>query len=108
MQAVLEAMEAVRGKPERYLTLEVEFHDHVMRMSGNDVGRAVVTSIHDHARLSNRYSGGELERQIVAAHAGHVEIAQAITEADESAARPAMRAHSLTGAWSARGRPRRP
>ncbi|HET6501281.1 MAG TPA: FCD domain-containing protein [Amycolatopsis sp.] len=95
MYAVLEEMESVLGNPERYLALEVEFHDQVMRMSGNDVGRAVVTSIHDHARLSSRYSGGERDKQIVAADAGHVAIAQAINDSDEAAARGAMRSHIL-------------
>lgn len=95
MNRVLAAMECVLGQPEQYLALEVEFHDHVMQMAGNDVARAVVTSIHDHARDSSRYCGGELDKQIAAAHVGHVAIAQAITDADELAARTAMRAHIL-------------
>jgi DNA-binding FadR family transcriptional regulator len=95
MHGVLAAMEGMLGLPDQYLVLEVHFHDHVMRMADNDVARAVVTSIHDHARISSRYRGGELDKQIVAAHAGHVAIAQAITDADELAARTAMRAHIL-------------
>jgi GntR family transcriptional regulator, transcriptional repressor for pyruvate dehydrogenase complex len=95
MYAALDAMASVLDNAERYLTLELEFHDQIMRMSGNDVGRAVVTSIHNHARLSNRYSGGELDKQIEAAHAGHTAIAKAITDADSAAARGAMRSHIL-------------
>jgi DNA-binding FadR family transcriptional regulator len=95
MNSVLAAMECVLGQPEQYLALEVEFHDHIMQMAGNDVARAVVTSIHDHARDSSRYCGGELDKQITAAHIGHVAIAQAIADADDLAARTAMRAHIL-------------
>jgi DNA-binding FadR family transcriptional regulator len=75
-----------------------------MQMAGNDVARAVVTSIHDHARDSSRYSGGELDKQIAAAHIGHVAIAQAITDADELVARTAMRAHILDSWHSKRTR----
>jgi DNA-binding FadR family transcriptional regulator len=95
MNSILTDMERVLGQPEQYLDLEVEFHDHIMWIAGNDVAQAVVTGIHNHARVSSRYSGGELDKQIAAAHVGHVAIAQAIADADETAARTAMRAHIL-------------
>jgi DNA-binding FadR family transcriptional regulator len=95
MNSVLATMERKLRQPEQYLALEVEFHDHVMRMAGNEVARAVVTSIHEHARGSSRYCGGEFDKQIAAAHIGHTAIARAIDDADELAARTAMRAHIL-------------
>lgn len=104
LNSVVAAMACVLGRPEQYLALDVEFHDHVMRMADNDVAQAVVTSIHNHARVSGRYSGGELDKQIAAAHAGHVVIAQAIADADELAARTAMRAHILDSWHSKRSR----
>lgn len=104
MNSVLAAMERALGRPEQYLALEVEFHDHIMQMAANDVARAVVTSIHDHARASSRYCGGELDKQIAAAHVGHAAIAQAINDADELTARTAMRAHILDSWHSKRSR----
>ena len=43
--------------PERHMLTDLEFHDVIMRASGNRLGRAVVRTIQSEARASDRYNG---------------------------------------------------
>ncbi|HVK23170.1 MAG TPA: FadR/GntR family transcriptional regulator [Actinokineospora sp.] len=96
LDRMLAVMDTARGDHERYLALDLEFHDLVMEFSGNDVGRAVVAGIHGHARASTRYSGGTpTAAHLRHAQAGHAEVAAAVGSGDEEAARAAMRSHIL-------------
>jgi DNA-binding FadR family transcriptional regulator len=80
----------------RYLDLDLQFHDVVMTLSGNDVGRAIAASYHGHYRASSRYSGTTpTNDQLRQAQTGHASIAAAIEAADPEAARTAMRTHIL-------------
>lgn len=101
LNQLLIAMEMARPDHDRYVALDLEFHDRVMQMSHNDVGRAVVTSIHSLARASGRYSGGVRDDQIARAHAGHVAIAQDLTAGDQDGVRAHMRDHILVS-WLAK------
>ena len=89
----------------RYQALDLAFHDRVMRTSGNDVGQAIVSGIHEHARASSRYSGGTpTPEHLGHAQAGHAAIAEAVCAGDEHGAREAMRAHILE-AWDLKAAP---
>lgn len=89
-------LEGAIGAPERYLALDLDFHERIMLMSGNDVGRAIVTGIHGHARASTRYSADTpTAEHLRRAQTGHVAVADAVRSGDADAARAAMRAHII-------------
>jgi DNA-binding FadR family transcriptional regulator len=99
LRRALDEMATVLGDQTRYLVLDLDFHDRVMVISGNDVARAIVSGIHGHARASSRYSVGTLtDEHLQHAQAGHTSIAAAIEAGDPEAARAAMRAHIME-AW---------
>jgi DNA-binding FadR family transcriptional regulator len=96
LRRLLEELAGAMGDHVRYQTLDLQFHDQVMLLSGNDVGRAIVASLHDHARASSRYSAGTpTDQHLRHAQTGHASIAAAIEAGDPEAARTAMRAHIL-------------
>lgn len=96
LRGAVDELAGALGDHDRYFALDLEFHDRVMLLSGNDVGRAVVVSIHGHARSSSRYMAGTPTREHLRhAQDGHAAIAEAIGAGDPEAARTAMRAHIL-------------
>jgi DNA-binding FadR family transcriptional regulator len=96
LRQLLADMEVAIDDPERYMDFDLRFHDLVMAASGNDIGRAVVSKLHGHARASTRYSGGKPEPEHLRhAQRGHTAIAAAIAEGDADGAAAAMRAHIL-------------
>ena len=82
---------------------DLEFHDVIMRASGNRLGRAVVRAIHSEARASDRYNGfprGPTARRPTSATC---RIYDRIVAADPEGAAAAMSEHIL-GSWFARRR----
>ena len=80
---------------------DVSFHDAVMVLSGNRLGRAIVTSIHDQARTTGRYHGSATRSNIDITLAEHRAILDAVEHHDGARAGQAMRAHIL-GSWERR------
>lgn len=80
---------------------DVRFHDAVMTLSGNRLGRAIVTSIHDQARTTGRYHGSATQANIDITLAEHRAILDALEHRDGARAGLAMRAHIL-GSWERR------
>ncbi len=89
--------------PERHVLTDLEFHDAIMRASGNRLGRAVVRTIHSEARASDRYTGFPQRGDCEAANVGHVRIYECLRAADSDGAAEAMSEHILTS-WLARRR----
>ncbi len=97
LTALVGELEATVNLPPRYLVLDTQFHDELMRISGNRLARAVVRSIHDQARSSTGYNDphpGDLRL----AHRGHELILARVTAGDPEGAAQAMREH-ITSMW---------
>ncbi len=103
MKRLLDQMSAEVAMPERHLLADVQFHDAIMRSSGNKLGRAVVRAIHSEARTSDRYTGSPERADCEASDVGHARIYDRIAAADQEGAAAAMSEHIL-GSWLARRR----
>jgi DNA-binding FadR family transcriptional regulator len=106
LRAALTALEQLLGQYEAYEHADTEYHDLILRGSGNQLGRSIIRSIHPHARASLRYTGMRTAEDLASSHRGHVKIYERLAERDADGAAAAMREHIL-GAWLAR-RARRP
>jgi DNA-binding FadR family transcriptional regulator len=106
LRAALMALEQLLGQYEAYELADTEYHDLILRGSGNQLGRSIIRSIHPHARASLRYTGRRTAEDLASSHRGHVKIYERLAERDADGAAAAMREHIL-GAWLAR-RARRP
>jgi DNA-binding FadR family transcriptional regulator len=87
-------LEAAIEETPRYVSLDTQFHDEIMRISGNRLARAVVHSIHREARSSAGYNDHDVE-DIRATHDGHRAIFEQIKAGDEDRTAEAMRAHII-------------
>jgi DNA-binding FadR family transcriptional regulator len=91
--------------PSVYILTDVDFHDAVMRASGNRLARAVVRTVHDEARVSNRYNGQPRQSDCEASNVGHTAIYECLLARDPDGAAKAMSEHIL-GSWMSRRPPR--
>ena len=57
MKRLLDQLAVEVVTPERHMLTDLEFHDVIMRASGNRLGRAIVRTIQSEARASDRYNG---------------------------------------------------
>lgn len=99
LTALTKAMGDQLDVPAAYLDLDLAFHDRIMLASQNDIGHAVVTGIHTHARASDRYSGGVVSESVQRSHVGHLRILEAIVNGSPEQARDAMRRH-IDDSWT--------
>ena len=101
ISAAYDRMAASLDEPEVFARADVEFHDSVMALSGNRLGRAVVTSIHEQARTTGRYHGVPTRASLELTLREHRAVLDAIDARDGIGAAAAMRAHIL-GSWDRR------
>lgn len=101
LRAAYDAMVACRDDPDAFGVADVAFHDAVMRLSGNRLGRVIVTRIHEKARLTGRYHGAVTPDAIALTLAEHDGILRAIAGHDPDMAAAAMYAH-IAGSWRRR------
>jgi DNA-binding FadR family transcriptional regulator len=87
--------------PDVYILVDVDFHDAVMRASGNRLARAIVRTVHSEARESMRYNGHPRRSDCEASYAGHAAIYDRIVARDPEGAARAMSEHIL-GSWRSR------
>jgi GntR family transcriptional regulator, galactonate operon transcriptional repressor len=105
MKKLLDRLSAEVVTPDRHMLTDLQFHDVIMRASGNRLGRAVVRAIHSEARTSDRYIGYPQRVDCEASDVGHAQIYDCIAAGDPDGAASAMSEHIL-GSWLARkGRP---
>jgi GntR family galactonate operon transcriptional repressor len=90
------ALQGSLGDQEKYFQADREFHDSVMRASGNQLGRAIVLSIYHEAQPRIDYAVGDarLEESLL----GHIAIFEAISAHDSERAADAAREH-IVGGW---------
>jgi DNA-binding FadR family transcriptional regulator len=99
--ALLGKLTAQVGTPEVYILTDVDFHDAVMRASGNQLARAIVRTVHSEARASTQYNGQPRPTDTAASNAGHAIIYERIAARDPEGAATAMSEHIL-GSWMSR------
>ncbi len=95
------ALGKLLDQPERYQTADAEYHDLILRGSGNRLGRSIIRSIHPHARASLRYTGEVGANHLLISHRAHAAIYERIAARDPEGAAAEMREHIL-GSWLAR------
>jgi DNA-binding FadR family transcriptional regulator len=101
MNTLLDRLSAEVVTPERHMLTDLQFHDVIMRASGNRLGRAVVRAIHSEARTSDRYIGYPRRVDCEASDVGHAQIYDRIAAGDPEGAATAMSEH-IVGSWLAR------
>lgn len=107
MKRLLDRLAAEVVTPERHMLTDLDFHDVIMRASGNRLGRAVVRTIHAEARASDWYNGYPQRGDCEASDVGHRHIYDCIAAGDPEGAATAMSEHIL-GSWLARRREPQP
>jgi DNA-binding FadR family transcriptional regulator len=85
----------------RYMSRDREFHDVVMRASGNRIARGVVRALESQAADTARYVGHPNADGCIASNRGHREIYECIAAGDAEGAAAAMNRH-ITSGWLAR------
>jgi GntR family transcriptional regulator, galactonate operon transcriptional repressor len=101
---ICNALEANLHRLDTYLELDTLFHNTIMRTSRNQLAMAVVTAIHSHARVRERFIGQLpaklLQDLLHLTQEGHTAIFDRLRERDAAGAKSAMRAHiGSTWAW---------
>lgn len=98
---LLEQLAAEIKDPARYVDTDTQYHDFILRCSGNRLGRSIIRLIHPYARASTRYSPPADEADIRQSHQGHVAIYEHLIARDSDGAAAAMDEH-ITGSWALR------
>jgi DNA-binding FadR family transcriptional regulator len=101
MKGLLDQLSAEVITPEHHMLTDLQFHDAVMRASGNRLSRAVVRAIHSEARMSDRYNGYPSRVDCEASDVGHARIYRSIAAGDADGAATAMSEH-IVSSWLAR------
>ncbi len=106
LHAALMALEQLLSVRDGYEVADIEYHDLILRGSGNQLGRSIIRAIHPFARASMRYTGRSTAEDLASSHREHVKIYERLAERDADGAAAAMREHILRS-WLDR-RARRP
>ncbi|BEP14053.1 FadR/GntR family transcriptional regulator [Acidothermaceae bacterium B102] len=105
LAVLMDNLDASVGTPELMDELDVGFHQRIMLVSGNVLGRAIVRTVHAEARKSIRYLGHSSLADRRLTNAQHRAVLEAVTSGDAESASLLMAAHIST-AWQRR-RPRK-
>lgn len=97
----LREMERASDDVAEFAAADVVFHNTVMELSGNRLGRAIVNSIHGKARTTGRYHGATSAVYTALTLDEHRTILTAIEKGDDAAAADGMYKH-IVGSWSRR------
>lgn len=101
LAGALATMESLTGDLAAFAVVDTAFHDTVMTASGNRLGRAIVTSIHDKARTTGRYQGTTTAAHLALTLDEHRAVTEALAAGDGTEAGRLMYEH-ITGSWSRR------
>jgi GntR family transcriptional regulator, galactonate operon transcriptional repressor len=93
LAALLAQLDAACADPDRYLDLDVAFHEVIMSASASPLSRAVITTVNTQAFGSGPYIGKPTTADREKSNAGHHEIFQALVNRDADSARRAMSEH---------------
>ncbi|MBS1181425.1 MAG: GntR family transcriptional regulator [Proteobacteria bacterium] len=95
---LLGRLEAMMNDPVAYAAGDIEFHNFIMGLSGDRLGRAIVTGLQGQALTTRGYSGHPTITDIAETHRAHVAIVSAIARHDAIAASAEMGTH-IADAW---------
>jgi DNA-binding FadR family transcriptional regulator len=97
----IENLRNALGNAEEYFRADSEFHDALMRASGNELGRAIVLNLYHEARAE---LGVGLENaRLEVSNEGHIAIYEALLARDPERAAMAIREH-ISSTWEPRAR----
>jgi DNA-binding FadR family transcriptional regulator len=108
LRDLMAQLDAAVREPELLDDVDVSFHDRIMRASGNQLGRAIVRTVHAEARHSLRYTGHPSLAHREHSNRQHLAILEAIEAGDAQAAASLMADHITTSWQKRRPRGRRP
>lgn len=101
LRAIADACErgiASVAEPSDHLRADLEFHDAVMRASGNRLSRVATHNLFEEALRSLRYLPDSTHDDLLRSNAGHEAIVDRITARDPEGAARAMNDH-IVGSW---------
>lgn len=104
LNELMDELDTCVREPERMNLVDVAFHERIMLVSGNQLARAIVKTVHAEARRSTRYSGNVTVADRERTNLQHRGVLEAITAGDSELAASLMMEH-ITDAWRRR-RPR--
>jgi len=93
LAALLEQLDAACDDPDKYLDLDVAFHEVIMSTSASPLSRAVITTLNTQAFGSGPYIGRPTTADREKSNAGHHEIFRALLDRRADAAQQAMSEH---------------
>ena len=103
LAANLEQMEASFDDYERFRDFDLAFHAIVMKGSGNDVGQAIVRTIHMHAGVMRPIAAAQSRAELERTATEHRAILEALRARDGEAAGERIASH-IDFAWADRKR----
>jgi GntR family galactonate operon transcriptional repressor len=101
LRDLMAQLEDAVQEPERLDDVDVAFHERIMLASGNQLGRAIVHTVHAEARHSPRYVGHSTLAQRQQSNRQHLAVLEAIEAGDPDAAAGLMVEHIATS-WQRR------
>ena len=101
LRDLMAQLDAAVREPERLDDVDVCFHDRIMQASGNQLGRAIVRTVHAEARHSMRYTGHSSLAHRRQSNRQHLAVLEAIETQDADAAASLMADH-ITTSWQQR------
>ncbi len=104
LNVLMDELDTCVREPERMDRVDVAFHERIMLVSGNQLARAIVKTVHAEARRSTRYSGSVSVADRQRTNRQHRGVLAAITAGDSELAASLMVDH-ISDAWRRR-RPR--
>jgi GntR family galactonate operon transcriptional repressor len=107
LRSLMAQLEAAVGEPEVLNEVDVAFHERIMLASGNQLGRAIVHTVHAEARRSRRYVGHSTLAHRQQSNRQHLAVLEAIEARDGDVAASLMADHIATS-WRQRRPTRRP
>ena len=109
LRDLMARLDAAVRKPALLDEVDVAFHERIMLVSGNRLGRAIVHTVHDEARHSPRYVGHSTLAHRRLSNRQHLGVLEAIEAHDPDTAASLMSEHIATS-WQRRrpAAPRQP
>lgn len=93
LAGLLAQIDTATEDPDRYLDLDVAFHDVIISASASPLSRAIIATLNTQAFVSGPYIGKPTTADRRKSNAGHHAIFQALTAGDGDAASSAMSEH---------------
>ncbi|WP_210260017.1 FadR/GntR family transcriptional regulator [Martelella sp. HB161492] len=103
LRGILARLKSLASDPLAYGKADLDFHDFIMEVSGNQLGRAIINGIQGQALATRDYHGHPTATDIKATHLAHEAIVDAIARHDAKGASQAMHDH-IEGSWKHRRR----